>query len=160
VQSYRQLTRLPAPQRKTLRVADVLAGVSELMETGWQTKSIDLQVSVQPSSLSLDADPEMLEQILLNLLKNAEQALEHTTSPSVKLAAYLDRQGRVSIKVSDNGPGIADELASKIFVPFFTTKRDGSGVGLALTRQVMIAHGGTASLSRGDEGGESFTLTF
>ncbi len=160
VQSYRQLTRLPPPNRKALRVSEVLHSAAQLVATPWEEKAITLDVSVKPESLSLEADPEMLEQLLLNLLKNAEQALEGRDSARVDMRAYLNRNGHVSLEVADNGPGIDPEVATKIFVPFFTTKREGSGVGLALTRQIMLAHGGTVVLGKSDAGGARFTLTF
>ena len=130
------------------------------MAAPWADRGIELLVQVEPASLTVDADPEMLEQVLLNLLKNAEQALEGTTRPSVSLKAGLNRNGHVSLEVADNGPGIDGEVAAKIFVPFFTTKREGSGVGLALTRQIMLAHGGTVVLGESPSGGARFTLTF
>ena len=160
VQSYRQLTRLPPPNRKPLQVSEVLHSAAQLVATSWEQKSIALDVSVQPESLSLEADPEMLEQLLLNLLKNAEQALEGRDSARVNVRAYLNRNGHVSLEVADNGPGIDSEVAAKVFVPFFTTKREGSGVGLALTRQIMLAHGGTVVLGNSEAGGARFTLTF
>ena len=160
VQSYRQLTRLPPPNRQSLQVSEVLNSASQLVAAPWEEKAIALDVSVKPESLALDADPEMLEQMLLNLLKNAEQALEGADSPRVEMRAYLNRNGHVSLEVSDNGPGIEPEVAAKIFVPFFTTKREGSGVGLALTRQIMLSHGGTVVLGASDAGGARFTLTF
>ena len=76
------------------------------------------------------------------------------------MKAGLNRNGHVSLEVADNGPGIDPEVAANIFVPFFTTKREGSGVGLALTRQIMLAHGGTAVLGNSEAGGAKFTLTF
>ncbi len=160
VQSYRQLTRLPPPNRKMLPVADLLDGAAQLVAAPWQEKAIALEVDVTPETLSLEADAEMLEQVLLNLLKNAEQALDGAESPRVSMKGYLNRNGHVSLEVADNGPGIDPDVAAKIFVPFFTTKREGSGVGLALTRQIMLAHGGTAVLGSSDTGGAKFTLTF
>ena len=102
----------------------------------------------------------MLEQVLLNLLQNAEQALANRVIARVELAASLNRQSRVCLEVSDTGPGIPEDVAEKVFVPFFTTKREGSGVGLALTRQVMISHGGSARLVANPRGGATFLLTF
>jgi C4-dicarboxylate-specific signal transduction histidine kinase len=102
----------------------------------------------------------MIEQVMLNILQNAEQVLTGRDAASVSVVGYLNRQGHVSVEISDNGPGVSAEIAKKIFVPFFTTKREGSGVGLALTRQVMLAHGGTATLGTSDSGGAKFTLTF
>jgi two-component system nitrogen regulation sensor histidine kinase NtrY len=160
VQSYRRLTRLPAPVPQTLSVADLFARVAQLIAHEWQEEAIELVVKVQPQSLELAADSEMLEQVLLNLLKNAQQALSGRDSPCVEMSAGLNRQGHVSMEVSDNGAGVPEDIAKRIFVPFFTTRREGSGVGLALTRQVMLAHGGSVVLGKSAAGGASFTLTF
>jgi two-component system nitrogen regulation sensor histidine kinase NtrY len=160
VQSYRRLTRLPAPVTQPLLVADLFSRVAQLIAHEWEEEAIELVVEVHPQSLELAADTEMLEQVLLNLLKNAQQALLGRDAPRVEMKASLNRQGHVSMDVSDNGPGVADELAKRIFVPFFTTRREGSGVGLALTRQVMLAHGGSVVLGESVTGGARFTLTF
>ncbi|MEP5763706.1 MAG: ATP-binding protein [Halieaceae bacterium] len=160
VQSYRQLTRLPAPDKQPLLVGDLFANAAQLVASGWQQKSIALVLNVEPISLQLSADSDMLEQVLLNLLKNAEQALAENPEPQVEMRASLNRNGHVCLEISDNGPGIDAEVAARIFVPFFTTKREGSGVGLALTRQVMLAHGGNVVLGSSDSGGAKFTLTF
>ena len=102
----------------------------------------------------------MLEQLLINLLLNAEQALESVEDVKVFITAYLNKRGHVTIDIEDNGAGVPDEIAKNIFVPFFTTKREGSGVGLALTRQVMIAHGGNIKLESSGMGGALFRLRF
>ena len=102
----------------------------------------------------------MLEQVLINMMQNSGQALVGKEDATVWLLARLNRRGRVTIEVADNGPGVPADIARRIFVPFFTTKREGSGVGLALTRQVMIAHGGAVSLSERPGGGAQFSLTF
>ena len=95
----------------------------------------------------------------VNMLQNCEQALAETAEGKVEIIARLNKRGHVTITVADNGPGIGDEISQRIFVPFFTTKREGSGVGLALTRQVMIAHGGTITLNENPTGA-SFSLIF
>jgi C4-dicarboxylate-specific signal transduction histidine kinase len=102
----------------------------------------------------------MVEQVLINLLQNCAHALSDQAQGQVTLAAKLNKRGHVTIEVSDNGPGVPEEIVSKIFVPFFTTRREGSGVGLALSRQVMIAHGGTILFANNEQGGASFTLVF
>lgn len=160
VQSYRRLTRLPPPEKEQLNIKKTLADVIKLVSVGFEEKKIDLAADVSTDGLEIFADREMLEQMLINLMRNAEQALSGTSDARVRISAKLNKRGRIVIEVSDNGPGISDELAAKIFVPFFTTKRDGSGVGLALTRQVMIAHGGSVSLAKPDGGGATFILTF
>lgn len=160
VQSYRRLTRLPPPEKEQLNIKKTFADVIKLASVDWHEKKIEIEHDVSTDGLEIFADREMLEQMLINLMKNAEQALEGTDDAKVKLAAKLSKRGRIVMEVADNGPGISDDLAAKIFVPFYTTKRDGSGVGLALTRQVMIAHGGSVSVSKTNGGGATFILTF
>ena len=160
VQSYRRLTRLPPPEKEQLNIKKIFDDVLRVATVEWEEKEIEVSLDVATDGLEIFADREMLEQLLINLLKNAEQALDTVGSPWVRMSAKLNRRGRIVIEVSDNGPGVSDELAAKIFVPFYTTKRDGSGVGLALTRQVMIAHGGTVSLAKTEGGGATFILTF
>lgn len=160
VQSYRRLTRLPPPEKEQLIVKDTFEDVIKVASVEWKEKGIEFEYEVSTDGLEISADKDMLEQMLINLLKNAEQAVEKVKNAKVTLSAILNKRGRIVIEVSDNGPGISDKLAAKIFVPFFTTKRDGSGVGLALTRQVMIAHGGSVSQAMTKGGGATFHLTF
>lgn len=160
VQSYRRLTRLPPPRQQQIQLTKLLANLEQLVDAPWKEQGIALSTRVEPSSLRLHADADMVEQVLLNLLQNAEQVLAGCENPRVDIVGFLNRQGHVTLEISDNGPGVSADIASKIFVPFFTTKREGSGVGLALTRQVMLAHGGTATLGESENGGAKFTLTF
>jgi len=160
VQSYRRLTRLPPPNRQPFRLQQLFDTVHQLSAVECEENAVTLAVRVEPHSLVLHADRDMIEQVLLNLLQNAEQALRGQANAQVELVGSLNRHGRVTVEVSDNGPGVAPEIANKIFVPFFTTRREGSGVGLALTRQVMLAHGGSVVLGQGAHGGARFTLTF
>jgi C4-dicarboxylate-specific signal transduction histidine kinase len=102
----------------------------------------------------------MIEQVLINLLQNASQAAIGSSRLDINLGARLNRRGHITIDVKDNGPGIQADLLDKIFVPFFTTRRDGSGVGLALSRQIMIAHGGSISAAKVAGGGATFSLIF
>jgi len=160
VSSYRSLTRLPPPERSLVSLQEFFDNMSRLYRDEWQTKGITLHTSVEPAALDVSADSDMLEQIVINMLKNAEQALSDKENGNVWLFARLNRRGKVAIEIADDGPGIPADIAKQIFVPFFTTKRAGSGVGLALTRQVMIAHGGAVSLSTREGGGAVFSLTF
>ena len=160
VKNYRSLTQLPAPNKQALLVSEIFDEMRELFSRQWQAKGIALISKVEPQGLKLSADPWMLEQALVNLLQNAEQAMELGEKPGVSLTARLNKRGHVVIEVSDNGPGIPDELLNKIFIPFFTTKHQGSGVGLALIRQMMIAHGGSVLVGESDCGGARFTLVF
>jgi two-component system nitrogen regulation sensor histidine kinase NtrY len=160
VGSYRRLTRLPPPTKKLVSIQTLLTEAKTIATQHWDDKGISLDTKIVPSELDIMVDFDMIEQVLINLLQNAEQALIEVSSPEVSINASLNKRGHVVIAIEDNGPGIDDELSKKIFVPFFTTKRKGSGVGLALTRQIMIAHGGKVKLERSELGGALFKLIF
>jgi nitrogen fixation/metabolism regulation signal transduction histidine kinase len=160
VTSYRRLTRLPSPSKKMVSIEKLFEHVNVLTTQNWNAKGIDLTTSIIPTELDVNVDVEMIEQVLINLLQNAEQALSQINSPQVTMKAFLNLRGRVVIEVSDNGNGFEQENVTQIFVPFFTTKKEGSGVGLALTRQVMIAHGGIVTAKNNSQGGATFSLTF
>lgn len=160
VGSYRQLTRLAPPEKKRIPLGELFEAVSTLATAEWPDRRDILSCEVKPAGLDVYADPVLLEPVLLNLLRNAWQATQHQDNARIVMQARLNRRGSVVVEVSDNGPGVPDKLTTKIFVPFFTTKEQGSGVGLALARQVMTAHGGFIRLSSNDNGGATFSLTF
>lgn len=165
VQSYRKLTRLPQPSRQPINIAELFDSIRALMASEAEQARVAIELSVTPASLELNADRDMLEQVLINLLRNSMQAIETSNASSkqgkVNLIARVNKRGNIVLEVVDNGPGIESDIVSNIFVPFFTTKRDGSGVGLALTRQIMTAHGGTASIGELDtDTGTRIMLTF
>jgi len=160
VTSYRRLTRLPSPKKQMISVAKLIAHVNVLTTVNWKAKDIDLTTSIIPTALDVNVDVDMVEQILINLLQNAEQALSRISSPQVTIKAFLNLRGHVVIEVADNGNGLEPENIAQIFVPFYTTKKEGSGVGLALTRQVMIAHGGIVTARNNSQGGATFSLIF
>jgi len=160
VSSYRRLTRLPPPNKQRICVADLLDNAVKLLHQNWQKKHIKVSITVEPTSLEINADAGMIEQVVINLLQNAEYALSSTPQPKVHINAFINRRNHCVIEVSDNGSGIDEDIIERIFVPFFTTKREGSGVGLALTRQIMIAHGGDVKVTNQPQGGASFCLTF
>jgi two-component system nitrogen regulation sensor histidine kinase NtrY len=160
VNSYRQLTRLAPPEKERVPIADMFDHVGKLAVAEWSDDRVDLNIQTTPKGLEVLADRDLLEPILLNLLRNAWQATAEIAVPQISLTANLNRRGHVVIEVSDNGPGVAADITRKIFVPFFTTKKSGSGVGLALTRQVMIAHRGYVILGESETGGARFSLIF
>jgi two-component system nitrogen regulation sensor histidine kinase NtrY len=160
VSSYRQLTRLAPPEKKRIHLAELFAEVCLLAQSELSAGIAACATQVTPDSLDVYADRDLLEPVLLNLLRNAWQATKFIEDAEIRLVGRLNRRGNVVIEVSDNGAGVPDELKRKIFVPFFTTKTGGSGVGLALARQVMIAHGGYITVGESNLGGSKFTLTF
>lgn len=154
VERYRELLQVPQPQPETVNVAAALHSVARLM--GDDLKHIEVRVDVRPESLEIHADPALFDQVLVNLVRNASQAMRETEAPELILNGSLEF-GRVLIQVTDNGPGIPESVQDQIFIPFFTTKRDGSGIGLSLSRQIMLAHGGELVASSGD-GGTTMSL--
>jgi two-component system nitrogen regulation sensor histidine kinase NtrY len=160
VDSYRQISRLAPPEKKRVRLSELFDSVSQLVIAEWPDSGINFSITVTPSELDVYADRDLLEPVLLNLLRNAWQGTSMVEHPEITLRGRMNRRNNVVIDVIDNGAGVPDSIATKIFVPFFTTKESGSGVGLALARQVMIAHGGFIRLSNNDVGGATFSLTF
>lgn len=160
VTNFRQLTRLPKPNKQITRIRDLFDHVMQIARANDLNRKIKLIAEVNPSGLEFNIDPEQIEQALINLLNNAEQALAGKQDGEIKLLAGLNQKGRVSIEVTDNGPGIKEDIISKIFVPYFTTRPEGSGIGLALTRQIMAYHGGFIRASSLENGGASFKMTF
>src|SRR3989339_261455 len=122
-------------------------------------KRINFSREVEPETLEVTADSEQIEQVIINLMINSIYALDGKENPAIDLIANLDEKGKVLIKVIDNGPGIPEEAIEKIFIPFFSTKKNGSGVGLSLSRQIMRAHGGNIRVNS-KSGETTFTLKF
>ena len=160
VDSYRQLTRLAPGEKRRVRLQELFTSVRRLAEAEYPQCGEWLVSRVSPEGLDVIADRDLLEPVLTNLLRNAWQAVAGVEKPSISLGGRLNSRGNVVIEVSDNGPGVPEEIASKVFVPFFTTKVNGSGVGLALARQVMIAQGGFIRLGKSDTGGAKLSLIF
>lgn len=160
VTAYRSLTRIPIPEYQIFSISELFDSLSALLEPQLEKKSIRLERAVTPDALRLTADPELIEQVLINLLRNAMEAVEGGLNGTIRLTAGVDSRGRSIIQVADNGPGITYEALDKIFIPFYTTKKEGSGIGLSLSRQIMRRHGGNL-LVHSTPGVETvFTLRF
>ena len=160
VQSYRRLTKDMVPHREQVSIVRLFARLGRLMGPDLDQRGIDLQTEIVPETLEIDADPELLDQALINLVRNATDALKGRPHPSIRLVARLEEGGVISLAVADNGPGIDPAIRDKIYVPFFTTKRGGSGVGLSLTRQIALVHGATVLVTDTPGGGATITLRF
>ncbi len=160
VETYRNLTRIPTPNFSIFKVEHLFTNIRELHEKELHEKGITCNVSVEPESLELSADEHLIEQVLINLVKNAIHALEDNENPVIGLKAFLNRRGRIIIQVTDNGNGILPEVLDKIFIPFFTTKPQGSGIGLSLSKQIMRLHGGNINAYSEQDKETTFSLTF
>lgn len=159
IDAYREYTSLPKPNMTTIKLKDLVDKVAQLMKNEIKKTKIDFQHHVSSEYLTIHCDIEMIEQVLINLLKNAVEALADTESPKLELIGRYD-ENMIKIEVIDNGPGIIKEALEHIFVPFYTTKRTGSGIGLSLSRQIMQMHNGTLSVVSTPDVKTVFTLRF
>ena len=159
VESYRQISRAPEVRRRLFEILPWAQELESLFRATDAGNSVVLTLEVQPQTLTIDVDPDLMCQVLLNLLKNgAEAAASHAAEPALSLRFTRTRTGRTQIEVGDNGPGVPESLQQDVFLPFFTTKAKGTGVGLSLARQVVLAHRGTISLDRSRAGGAQFRI--
>ena len=146
VMSYRKLTRLPSPEPTLFDMRPFLERMVQLAGHQHPDSSIRIVLKEVQEDLMAYADENLLTQVMTNLLKNAVQAIGEAPDGEIRLRAYCDEQDMVRIEVSNNGPKIASEIAEQMFVPFFTTKEEGSGIGLSLSKQMMRLQGGSISL--------------
>lgn len=160
VSSYRSLTKLPAPNFATITIKDLIEELELLMNEQIKSSGITFQINCQPTKLKCIMDEKLILQVLINLVKNSIQAMSEIDDPAIQLAAYMDESGKTIISVSDNGSGIDQDVMDQIFVPFFTTKADGWGIGLSLSRQIMMMHKGTLQASSDSQGRTVFSLRF
>jgi two-component system nitrogen regulation sensor histidine kinase NtrY len=160
VQNHRRLTRRMVARVEVVPVRRVFARLQRLLAGELEVRNIQLIVRVVPETLEIAVDVELLDQALINLVRNAMEALREETEGRIILSAVAEAGGHATISVADNGPGITADQREKVFVPFFTTKRQGSGIGLTLVRQIAIVHGATVGLSETQGGGATVSMRF
>jgi C4-dicarboxylate-specific signal transduction histidine kinase len=160
VSGYRALASVPEARPQRIAIDAMFARLAALVGPHWRQRGGRAVFSVEPDSLELMADPGQLEQALVNLLKNAAEATAGMAAPEVLVSARLARGGRLRIEVADNGPGVQEDLAGEIFTPFFSTKSRGSGIGLAMVRQLVHRNGGAVRYAKSIGAGARFVVTF
>ncbi len=160
VNTYRNLTRIPKPNFRIFHVKDLYRNIYLLMEEEITSNKITFNTQIEPDNIEVSADEQLIEQVIINLIRNSIHALENHKKPVIELKAYVNKRGRVTMQVADNGTGILPEVLDKIFIPFFTTKQSGSGIGLSLSRQILRLHNGTITANSVPEQETVFTLTF
>ena len=158
VESYKSLTKIPEPVIAEVPISDLFARLKILLDQHSEVMSTNVSYKVDPSDLKVLADERLLEQVLINLIKNAREAAENQERVNISVAAREEQEG-VCIQVEDDGPGIAPEVLENIFVPFYTTKKEGSGIGLSLSRQIIRKHGGSMEVVTKQGKGTTFTIT-
>lgn len=159
VERYRQVADMPRPSLRDVGLADTFNTLEGLLKPALLARGIAYSRQIEPKFLLLKADPQLLEQALINILQNAVDAVADADQPAIDVLCQRT-ENLITISISDNGKGIRPENLDRVFVPFFTTKPGGSGIGLSLVRQIVMAHGGQIEAISNREGGTLFRLTF
>ncbi|MFT6827248.1 MAG: two-component system nitrogen regulation sensor histidine kinase NtrY [Roseivirga sp.] len=158
VNTYDQLTKMPKPKLIAVDLSKLIHRLINLFKSDFETLGIDLKLEVA-EALQIEADPDLIDQVLINLLKNAMDAVKDQTVRRINIKANYDGNG-INVEVIDNGNGIPDEILENIFVPFYTTKQGGSGIGLSISRQIMKLHNGSLTVGSTSKVGTVFKLQF
>ena len=155
VDSFRAVTRIPAPQKAPFYLSELVAESLSLIPH----EGIEVETSIEPENTMLYADRALMSQVMVNLLKNASEALlAQDCDRKITIRSTIDTEERIQIEITNNGKAIPAEVAENIFTPFFTTKTDGSGIGLAVSRQIVRLHGGSLRLKHNEEGRVTFAI--
>jgi nitrogen fixation/metabolism regulation signal transduction histidine kinase len=158
VREFRNLTHIPKPKISTIEVGRLLEELAILHKKELADASVTISMSIEPLNLTIEADKNMIEQVLINLIKNAIQSFDEQVERKIMLSAHLNEKPVITVK--DTGPGIEPEALEKIFIPFFSTKKTGSGIGLSLSRQIMRQHDGSITVKSALGEGTEFFLRF
>jgi two-component system, NtrC family, nitrogen regulation sensor histidine kinase NtrY len=159
-ETYRNLNKITRPNVKKIFARDLFESLHLLMQPTLEQKNIDLEIILKDPDLALEADASLIEQVLINLVVNAIEAVKESEEPRIMLSALAMVSGRVVIKVADNGTGMSAEVIENIFIPFFSTKKSGSGIGLSLCKQIMMLHKGNIQVQSVEGAGSAFLLHF
>ena len=159
-ESYRNLNKITKLDLKKILVRDLFENLNSLMNPSLEKKHIELEIVLRDPALAIEADINLLEQVMINLLVNAIEAVKDKEKPRITLSAEILPNNRTVVKVADNGSGIPTELLDKIFIPFFSTRKTGSGIGLSLCKQIMLLHKGNIQVQSAEGHGSAFLLQF
>ncbi len=158
VEAYRNFTSIPQPDFEGVEIDNIINEVVQLVKAGVAKEDVRIDIEFRPRNLIVRIDPKLIEMVLINLLKNACEATQLTNAPHIQVSVHTDHEQRVLVDITDNGPGIEPEALEKIFIPFFTTKSSGSGIGLSLSQRIMQMHHGNLTVRSTVGKGTTFTL--
>lgn len=159
-ETYRNLNKITTLNIKRVYVRDIFENLHHLMEPTLLQKNIEMEIILKDPNLILEADTALVDQLLINLIVNAVDAVKEKDVPKITLSGLQNAAKKTLLKVSDNGSGMPEEVMDKIFIPFFSTKKNGSGIGLSLGKQIMMLHKGNIQVSSVESEGTTFTLQF
>ncbi len=160
VRNYKKVYRVPKPNLQPITVIDLFNRIELLIEQQFKKNKISYSFKVEPESLKIRGDVVLLEQVIINLTKNSIEALEGNLNGKIQLVSKINQNNHPVIQIIDNGPGIPNDILQNIFIPFFTTKDEGSGIGLSLSRQIMRVHNGFLDVNSTPHKKTIFTLQF
>lgn len=158
VHSYRKITNIKPLQKTVFKVSELVSSIAILKSEELRARSIKLTAEVTPEDLEMEGDYELLEQVVINLVNNAADALQGMDDAFIRITAGYDYLNKIKITVADNGAGVAGDVLDKIFIPFFTTKKQGTGIGLSLSKQIAIMHGGSLYFEKHEAGNTQVVL--
>lgn len=159
-ESYRSLNKITKLDLTRIRVRNLFENLNSLMRPTLEKKKIELEIILRDPTLAIEADINLIEQVLINLLVNAIEAVKDSEEPRIILSAEIQSNNKTLVKVTDNGLGMPPELLDKIFIPFFSTRKTGSGIGLSLCKQIMLLHKGNIQVQSSEGKGSAFILQF
>lgn len=159
-ETYRNLNKITTLNLQKVYISELFANLHQLMQPTFEQKGIELEILLRDPSIVLQADPNLLEQVLINLIVNAIEAVKDKPNPKIVLSADQTLNKKIIIRIADNGQGMPDEVLDKIFIPFFSTKKHGSGIGLSLCKHIIMLHKGTIQVHSKEGVGSAFSLTF
>jgi signal transduction histidine kinase len=159
-ETYRNLNKITTLNLKRIYVSELFSHLHQLMLPTLTKKGIELVILLKEGDVSFQADTDLIEQVLINLLVNSIEAVKEREAPKIILSAGTTNTKKVILKITDNGSGMPEEVLDKIFIPFFSTKKNGSGIGLSLCKQIVMLHRGTIQVQSKEGEGTSFSLQF
>ncbi len=159
-ETYRSLNKITTLNLSRVKVLELFQNLNLLMQPKLEQMGIEVEVILKDPELELEADTNLVDQVMINLLVNAMDAVKDRQQPRIVLSAYLNTNGRTMIRIADNGAGMPPEVLDKIFIPFFSTKKSGSGIGLSLCKQIMMLHKGNIQVQTVEGEGTAFILQF
>lgn len=159
-ETYRNLNKITTANLSKVYISELFENLHRLMQPTFSQKNIEVSVILKEPLLTAELDVGLIEQVLINLILNAIDAVKNRPDPKIVFSAYTDSDHKLIIKLADNGSGMSEEVLDKIFVPFFSTRKNGSGIGLSLCKQIMRVHKGAITVQSKENEGTAFYLQF
>jgi signal transduction histidine kinase len=159
VKDYRTISNVPIPKLELVNVKKFLAEISLLMSANAKEAHVEIKILPIPANANIRIDRKLIEQVFINLINNSIHALDGVENPHIRLSCTVEQE-KTMIMVSDNGKGIEEKIMNQIFIPFYTTKKNGSGIGLSLSKNILKKHGGNLLVSSEVGLDTTFTLIF